>query len=208
MKQSTCNARAAPVRRGAGAAKRWLAPRRRSRPGAARAGCPKARRASRPARFSSARTRCAISDLLTLCPQWHDIFVTRLARLRDRRPAPRILDCGANIGLASLFFKRALSGGAHHRVRSRSRRSRRCSRRTCARNGAGDVEVVAAAVWTSAGEMTFSADGADSGAVASLAGAPGAAAITRADRPARRRARARARSICSSWTSKAPRPTC
>src|SRR3954465_2869054 len=47
------------------------------------------------------------SDLLSFCPQWQDIFVRRVLAFRCDTSAPRILDCGANIGLASLFFKRA-----------------------------------------------------------------------------------------------------
>ena len=42
-----------------------------------------------------------------LCPQWNDIFVKRTLAFATASPAPRILDCGANVGLASLFFRRA-----------------------------------------------------------------------------------------------------
>jgi hypothetical protein len=46
------------------------------------------------------------ADLLTLCPQWDDIFVKRTLEFTTASPSPRILDCGANVGLASLFFHR------------------------------------------------------------------------------------------------------
>src|SRR5689334_14429762 len=46
------------------------------------------------------------ADLLSFCPQWHDIFVQGALEFRARSASPRILDCGANVGLASLFFKR------------------------------------------------------------------------------------------------------
>ena len=46
------------------------------------------------------------ADLLTLCPQWDDIFVKRTLAFTSASPSPRILDCGANVGLASLFFRR------------------------------------------------------------------------------------------------------
>ena len=43
------------------------------------------------------------ADLLTLCPQWEDIFVKRSLAFASVSSSPRILDCGANVGLASLF---------------------------------------------------------------------------------------------------------
>src|SRR3954471_24828978 len=46
------------------------------------------------------------ADLLSFCPEWHDIFVDGALEYRAGSTAPRILDCGANVGLASLFFKR------------------------------------------------------------------------------------------------------
>jgi FkbM family methyltransferase len=109
------------------------------------------------------------SDLLTLCPQWHDIFVLGSLTFDTTNQTPRILDCGANIGLASLFYKRrypaaritafeadpAIAALLAHNVRA---------------NGAADVEVVAAAVWTEAGQVSFRADGADAGAVVSAGG--------------------------------------
>ena len=47
-----------------------------------------------------------VSDLLSFCPQWHDIFVDGALEFARDPAAPRILDCGGNVGLASLFFKR------------------------------------------------------------------------------------------------------
>jgi FkbM family methyltransferase len=164
------------IRRGAGAAKRWLAP--GPEVVAWRRAC---RIAETTPRFTPGEIQLGpyslhYSDLLTLCPQWRDIFITSSLTYETAKASPRILDCGANIGLASLFFKRrypaaritafeadpALAAMLQQNVR---------------RNGAADVEVVAAAVWTETGEVTFRPDGADSGAVASLAGAPAADAI-------------------------------
>src|SRR5204863_9288488 len=50
------------------------------------------------------------ADLATLCPQFHDIFVQRSLRFQSPTQTPRILDCGSNIGLASLAFKRQYPG--------------------------------------------------------------------------------------------------
>ncbi|MDD2676634.1 MAG: FkbM family methyltransferase [Methylacidiphilaceae bacterium] len=43
--------------------------------------------------------RCAATGV------YQEIFVSRDYEFRSANPAPRILDCGANIGLATLFFK-------------------------------------------------------------------------------------------------------
>jgi FkbM family methyltransferase len=102
--------------------------------------------------------------LLTLCPQWRDIFVEQSLAFESVETSPRILDCGANIGLASLFYKRrypsarvtafeadpAIAALLAHNLRA---------------NSAADVDVVAAAVWTETGAISFRADGADAGTI-------------------------------------------
>lgn len=109
--------------------------------------------------------RIVYSDLLTLCPQWHDIFVAGSLRFASESPAPRILDCGANIGLSSLYFKklypdaRITAYEADPAIASICRENLRV-------NGAGDVDVVASAVWTGTGAVCFQREGADSGAIA------------------------------------------
>src|SRR5204862_2321305 len=47
------------------------------------------------------------ADLLSFCPQFEEIFVPRGLEFRATSTTPRILDCGSNVGAASLFFKRA-----------------------------------------------------------------------------------------------------
>jgi FkbM family methyltransferase len=107
-------------------------------------------------------------DLLTLCPQWHDLFVNGSLRFSARRDNPRIIDCGANIGLASLYFKRLYpraritafeADPAIHQMLAANLQN----------NGAADVEAVQAAVWTQAGVVAFHCEGADSGAIAQFA---------------------------------------
>jgi FkbM family methyltransferase len=105
------------------------------------------------------------TDLLTVCPQWEDLFVKETLKFEADHRAPRILDCGANIGLATLYFKklypqaRVIAFEADpviHTVLSTN----------LVRNGAADVETVNAALWTRTGGIEFWCEGADSGAVA------------------------------------------
>ena len=110
------------------------------------------------------------ADLLSFCPQWHDIFVQGALEFRTASESPRILDCGANVGLASLFFKRRFPA-ARITAYEADPTLFAIARANLSTNGAADVEVVNAAVWTSAGRVTFRAEGTDSGMIDGLAGA-------------------------------------
>jgi len=110
------------------------------------------------------------SDLLSFCPQWQDIFVKRALQFRCATDEPRILDCGANVGLASLYFKRSFP-----RARITAYEADPALfvmlDANLTRNGAADVERVHAALWTSTGTLAFHCEGSDSGMIGSLPGA-------------------------------------
>src|SRR5215831_10504171 len=110
------------------------------------------------------------ADLSSVCPQWHDIFVQGGLEFRTASETPRILDCGANIGLASLFFKRRFPA-ARITAYEADPALFAIARANLAANGAADVDLVNAAVWRSAGRVTFRAEGTDSGMIHGLAGA-------------------------------------
>ena len=162
--------RLAGVRRTAGAIRRQVWP----TPAVAawRRACRTAGQVARytPGRIDLMGYRIQYSDLLTICPQWHDLFVKETLRFRSGRSAPRILDCGANVGLASLYFKR-LYPAARITAYEADPTLTRLLAANLAANGAGDVEAVNAAVWTRSGPVDFRCEGADSGALDELAGA-------------------------------------
>jgi FkbM family methyltransferase len=108
-------------------------------------------------------------DLLTTCPQWHDLFVREAFKTSLSEAAPRILDCGANVGLATLYFK---SRYPRSRVTAYEADPRIAAalRGNLSRNGCDDVEVVSAAVWIHEGSVTFRCEGTDSGTIDELAG--------------------------------------
>ena len=110
------------------------------------------------------------ADLLTFCPQWEDIFVKRALAFTSASPAPRILDCGANVGLASLFYRRAYPQARITAYEADPALFAILSANLQA-NGAGDVETRHAALWTSTGSLTFQCVGNDAGMIASLPGA-------------------------------------
>jgi FkbM family methyltransferase len=116
------------------------------------------------------------ADLLSFCPQWHDIFVQGALEFQTPSASPRILDCGANVGLASLFFKRRYPAA---RITSYEADPSlfAIARANLSANGALDVEIVNAALWTSAGRVTFRAEGTDSGMIEGLAGTVDGSAV-------------------------------
>ena len=121
--------------------------------------------------------RIRYADLLTLCPQWEDLFVKRALAFVSPSPAPRILDCGANIGLASLFFRR-LYPDARITAFEADPALFQILSANLAGNGAQDVETRHAAVWTSTGTLTFQCEGSDSGMIGTLPGAVAGRATT------------------------------
>lgn len=110
------------------------------------------------------------SDLMSFCPQWQDIFVKRVLDFDAPSATPRILDCGANVGLASLFFLRRYPH-AHITAYEADPALFAMLDRNLKANGAEDVETVHAALWTSSGQLTFRCQGSDSGMIESLPGA-------------------------------------
>jgi FkbM family methyltransferase len=165
------------VRRGAGAAKRRLFPAAELK--AWQEACRRAERAPRhvAGRIDLAGYSIEYADLLTLCPQWHDIFVVRGLDFATPAASPRILDCGANVGLASLYYKRRYPAARITAFEADPSLAAILARNLQV-NGAADVEVVSAAVWTRNGEVAFRAEGADGGAIDGLPGGVIEAPIT------------------------------
>lgn len=117
------------------------------------------------------------SDLLSFCPQWEDIFVKRTLAFASVSAAPRILDCGANVGMASLFFHQAYPQARITAYEADPALFEILDANLKA-NGAADVETRHAALWTSTGALTFQCEGSDSGMIGSLPGAVDGRATT------------------------------
>jgi FkbM family methyltransferase len=130
------------------------------------------RRASREPRRTAGRIVIApyqfeYADAMSAWPQWEDIFVHGSLAFEAQTAQPRILDCGANVGLASMYFKRQYPRARITAFEADPALAGMCERNLAA-NGAADVEVKAAAVWITRGTVEFVCEGTDSGAVASL----------------------------------------
>lgn len=111
--------------------------------------------------------RIEFSDAGSVWPQWDDIFVRGTLAFESGTSTPRILDCGANVGVASLYFKRCYPGARITAFEPDPHLAEMC-RRNLSANGAADVDVRTAAVWTRNGEIEFTREGSDSGAISSI----------------------------------------
>src|SRR5512132_1844467 len=120
-----------------------------------------------PGQISIAPYRFEYADAMSAWPQWDEIFIHSSLAFETHVQEPRILDCGANIGLASLYFKRRYPRARITAFEADPSLAAMC-RRNLTANGAQDVEVHDAAIWTSAGTVDFVCEGADSGAIAAL----------------------------------------
>jgi FkbM family methyltransferase len=129
--------------------------------------------ADRQPRYTPGRLRLLDMDLeytdaQSLLPQWNDLFVRGTLRFTPVSPAPRVLDCGANVGLASLWLRRRFPSARITAFEADPALGEMLGRNLTA-NGASTVETIDAAVWSSAGRLAFRAEGADSGSVDTIA---------------------------------------
>ena len=107
-------------------------------------------------------------DAMSTWPQWDDIFVHQSLAFDTDAAAPRILDCGANIGLASIYFKRRYPRAKVTAFEPDPRLASICRSNLAVNRGTEQVAVKEAAVWTTDGTVEFICEGTDSGAIASL----------------------------------------
>lgn len=129
--------------------------------------CRALRRLKQIPRFTPTATRILgvelqLVDAASFAFQYKEIFQRQIYKFPAQTPAPRIIDCGANIGLSVIYFKRL-----HPESRITAfepdpqifsvleENIRQC--------GYADVELVKKAVWTEAATLEFLPDGSDGG---------------------------------------------
>ncbi len=99
-------------------------------------------------------------DSAALVGNFETVVLKRWNDFHANTDSPVILDCGSNIGLTVLHYKRVYPKA---RITAFEPDVSACAtlRANLAANGASDATIVAAAVWTSAGEAAFFSEGAD-----------------------------------------------
>jgi len=108
--------------------------------------------------------RLEVVDADMALSQIDQIVIRRLNDFVTESESPVILDCGANIGISVLNYKRRFPAA---RIKAFEPDPVICRvlRENLAHNGAGDVEVIEAAVWTRAGDVAFKSSGTDGGRI-------------------------------------------
>jgi len=117
-----------------------------------------------PGRFQFPFGELRYADIASLESQYLEIFVQRGYAFTPMRPAPRILDCGANIGLAAIWFAKTYPD-ARITAFEPGPELHSLLRANLEASGFAGVDAVQAAVWNENGEVPFGHDRADAGRI-------------------------------------------
>lgn len=107
-------------------------------------------------------------DAVSFAFAWEQIFLNECYRFESACKAPRIIDCGANIGLASIYWKTRIPGARITAVEADPMIFSYMAKNFLAA-GIDDIECLNEAIWHESGELEFTSHGADGGAVTSPA---------------------------------------
>ncbi len=113
------------------------------------------------------------ADLHSLYHQIRQIYGEQLYAFSSRRDDPRIIDCGAHVGVASLFFKERYPAARITAFEADAAIADMC-RANLKAFGHADVTVTHAAVWTHENGVNFAASNDDAGHVADAGADTGA----------------------------------
>jgi len=113
----------------------------------------------------TAAGRLAVLDAASFLSAYRAIFVDEIYDFPSPTPSPRILDCGANLGLGVLYFKRRYPG-AQIVAFEPDPRIFELLRKNVTEAGFRDVVLINKAIWSCEMELKFRSDGADAGRIA------------------------------------------
>lgn len=103
-----------------------------------------------------------IIDSASFISTFRQIFEDQIYRFSSSTDRPYILDCGANIGLSVIYFKRRYPQSSIVAFEP-DKAIFDILRRNVRSFGYDDIEIVNRAVWNSETELNFTSDGADGG---------------------------------------------
>ena len=107
----------------------------------------------------------AFLDARAFCELYRSIYIREIYRFEPRRPSPLVLDCGANIGLATRYFKQVMPD-ARVMAFEPDAVAAGALMRNLDFGGIDDVQVRNQAVWVFDGQVAFARGPIDRGRVA------------------------------------------
>ena len=105
-----------------------------------------------------------IPDGLSFLASWEEIFDREIYNFRQNNGEPRILDCGANVGVSCLYFRKRFP---HAKITAFEPDPKVFAylQSNLAVSGCQDIELIGKAVWSSNTTLRFQSEGADAGRI-------------------------------------------
>lgn len=105
-----------------------------------------------------------VPDLESFIWQFKDIFLDNIFQFKSAKEIPVIYDCGANIGMSCLYFKK-MAPKARIKAFEPDQYISGFLKKNLIRNGFDDIEIIEKAVWINNTGVSFTSDGADGGSI-------------------------------------------
>lgn len=105
-----------------------------------------------------------VPDALSFIWQFKEIFADESYKFLSDNRAPVIYDCGSNVGLSCLYFKKLYPSAQITAFEADSNIARYLEK-NLRNNGAGDVRIINKAVWTANDGIQIALDGADGASI-------------------------------------------
>lgn len=121
----------------------------------------------KPVHVSFPGYKLKVPDLSSFAWQYWEIILKKCYFFKTGNPQPLIIDCGGNIGLSALYFSR-LYPKALIKVFEADTAIAEICKTNLETNNVANAEVIAKAVWTKNGAISFQSEGADGGKISTL----------------------------------------
>jgi FkbM family methyltransferase len=103
-----------------------------------------------------------VPDVVSFAYQVRDIFIDEVYKFKSDTKSPVILDCGANIGMSILYFKKMYPNA---RIKAYEPDSKIFKYLVHNTKGLEDVSLINKAVWIKEEKLEFNSEGADGGSI-------------------------------------------
>lgn len=108
--------------------------------------------------------KLTIPDALSFVWQYYEIFYKEYYDFNSDKNSPRIIDCGANVGISCLYYLTKFPEASVTAFEANPEIAKHL-RNNLKANAGNSVEVIEKAVWTEDGTLNFTEDSSDSGSI-------------------------------------------